>query len=429
MTAPTATTEPSPPAPAPRVHHVAMALGLLAGLGFGLLAAATGSPLLQEVAQGIQPLGTLFVRALQMVVIPLVVAVLFLGVAGLGDVRRLGRLGGWALGFVWASTAIAIVLGMATMRAALAVAPVRPPADLQAAPVPEIPGFVDFLLRLVPANPFAAASEGALLPLIVFTVLFAAAAASLAPARRQPLLALARATSDALIALVYWILRLAPVGLFALAAPITASTGWDVLRSLAVFVVGVVVGLALFVGLVYLPALRLLASRSPWRFVRGSLGSITMGFSTTSSVASLPVLLQEARAHGIDEAVEDLVIPLAVSLNRAGSALFQGAAVVLLAALSGVALAPGQWLGAGVAVFLAAMTVAPVPSASVMTLAPALTAAGVPLAGLGLLLGIDRFPDMFRSATNVFGHLVTAAVVDGRTGGGEPDQDAEIEPP
>jgi proton glutamate symport protein len=408
--------EPSPSAAAPRVRHAAMAIGLLAGLGFGLLAAATGNPLLQEVARGLQPIGTLFVRALQMVVIPLVAAVLFLGVAGLGDLRKLGRLGAWALGFIWASTAIAVLIGMATMRAALAIAPAAPPEELQAAPVPEIPGLVDFLLRLIPANPFAAASEGALLPLIVFTVLFAAAAGSLAPARREPLLALARATSEALIVLVYWILAAAPIGLFALAAPITASTGWSVLRSLAVFVAAVAVGLALFVALVYLPALRLLARRAPLRFVRGSLGSITMGFSTTSSVASLPVMLEEARAHGIDEAVEHLVIPLAASLNRAGSSLFQGAAVVLLAALSDVAIAPGQWLGAALAVFFAAMTVAPVPSASVMTLAPALTAAGVPLAGLGLLLGIDRLPDMLRSATNVFGHLVTAAVVDGRTG-------------
>jgi Na+/H+-dicarboxylate symporter len=392
-----------------------MAIGLLAGLAFGLLAAVSDNPTLLAIARGVAPIGTLFVSALQMVVVPLVAAVLFLGVAGLGDLRRLGRLGGWALGFIWASTAIAIVIGLATTRTALALFPPAAPAELLETAVPEIPGFVDFILRLIPRNPFAAAAEGALLPLIVFTVLFAAAVGSLSPVRREPLVGLARSIADALIVLVYWVLKAAPLGLFALAAPITAGTGWDVLRSLAVFVVAVAVGLLVFVVVVYLPALRLLAGRAPLGFVRGSLGTVTVGFSTTSSVATLPVMLEDARALGISEQVEDLVLPLAAALNRAGSALFQGSAVVLLAALSGVQLGPGQWLGAALGVFFAAMTVAPVPSASVITLAPALQAAGVPLAGLGLLLGIDRLPDMLRSAVNVLGHLVTAAVVDGRT--------------
>ena len=400
----------------PRVQHVAMAIGLLAGLAFGLLAAGTGNETLLAIATGVRPLGTLFVNALQMVVIPLVAAVLFLGVAGLGDLGRLGRLGGCAIGFVWASTVIAIAIGMSTTRAALILFPASAPDQLQDTAVPEIPGFVDFLLRLVPSNPFAAAADGALLPLIVFTVLFAAAAGRLPPERRELLVGLARSISDALIVLVYWVLALAPIGLFALAAPITAGTGWGVLRSLAVFVVAVAIGLLLFVALVYLPALRLLAGRSPLAFLRGSVATVTVGFSTTSSVATLPVMLEDARALGISEQVEDLVLPLAAALNRAGSALFQGSAVVLLAALSGVELGLGQWLAAGLGVFFAAMTVAPVPSASVMTLAPALQAAGVPLAGLALLLGIDRFPDMLRSATNVLGHLVTAAVVDRKTG-------------
>lgn len=423
MTDPTDRAAVRPPG---RIPHVAMAVGLFAGLAFGLLAASTGNDALLALALGVKPLGTLFVNALQMVVLPLVVAVLFLGVAGLGDLRRLGRLGGRALGFVWLSTAAAIAIGMLTTRAALALFPASAPAELRDAAVPEIPGLVDFFLRLIPKNPFAAAADGALLPLIVFTVLFAAAAGSLPAERRAPLLGLARSMSDALIVLVYWVLKLAPVGLFALAAPITASTGWSVLRSLAVFVLAVVVGLAIFVAAVYLPALRLLAGRSAPGFLRGALGSMTVGFSTTSSVASLPVMLQDARTLGISEDALDLALPLAAALNRAGSALYQGSAVVLLAALSGIELGAGRSLGAALAVFFAAMTVAPVPSASVMTLAPALQTAGIPLAGLGLLLGIDRFPDMFRSAVNVLGHLVTAAVVDGRSE--TPDDSAARQP-
>jgi len=135
-----------------------------------------------------------------------------------------------------------------------------------------------------------------------------------------------------------------------------------------------------------------------------------MGFTTTSSVATLPVMLRDAPALGVSRRVADLVIPLAASLNRAGSGLFQGASVVFLAWLYGVQVPPAAWAGAVVACFLAASTVAPVPSSSIMTLAPALSAVGVPLGGLGLLLGVDRIPDMFRSGTNMVGHMAAAVI-------------------
>jgi Na+/H+-dicarboxylate symporter len=279
-----------------------------------------------------------------------------------------------------------------------------------------VPGLLDFALGLIPANPFQAMAEGRLLPLLVFALLFGAAAGTLAPPARERLVEVADAVTDAFIKLVEWILRTAPVGIFGLAAPATARMGMGLLQSLAVFIVTVVVALFVFMAVFYLPAVVFLGRVSPGRFVRGTLPSYTMGFTTTSSVATLPVLLRDAPGLGVSRRVTNLVVPLAASLNRAGSGLFQGASVVFLAWLYDVQVAGGAWVGAVLACFLAASTVAPVPSASIMTLAPALNAVGAPLAGLGILLGVDRIPDMFRSGTNMTGHMAAAVVTQAMAG-------------
>jgi Na+/H+-dicarboxylate symporter len=398
-----------------------MLLGLAAGIALELAASLTGAPALLAVATGVAPLGDVFIRALQMVVIPLVMAVVFAGVARLGDARRLGRMGGTALGFIVLTTAPAVALGMAAMGATLRWVPDVQPAEGVVAEVGDVPGILDFLVGLVPSNPFAAAAEGRLLPLLVFTVLFGAAAGALPAERRQRLVDLADAVGEAFITLVMWILWVAPLGIFGLAAPATARMGLGLLQSLAVFVATVVVALFVFMALAYLPAVVLLGRVRPARFVRGTLASYTMGFTTTSSVATLPVLLRDAPALGVSRTVADLVLPLAAALNRAGSGLFQGASVVFLAHLYGIDVSVGGWIAAWLACFFAASTVAPIPSASIMTLAPALSAVGVPLAGLGLLLGVDRLPDMFRSATNMTGHMAAAVVTEGVAGeGGSP---------
>ncbi|HBE00123.1 MAG TPA: hypothetical protein DC060_18245, partial [Gemmatimonadetes bacterium] len=182
--------------------HVLIALGLALGLGTGLLAAATGSEVLAAIAAGSAPLGTAFMNAIRMVVIPLVMAVIFTGVAGLGDPRKLGKLGGFTLGFFWITVLPAIVIGMGTMWFALRFAPDMAAPAVEALQPAELPSFVDFLVSLIPSNPFAAASNGQLLPLIVFTVLFAAATGALSEQHRTTLVTLADAVSEALIKLV-----------------------------------------------------------------------------------------------------------------------------------------------------------------------------------------------------------------------------------
>ena len=181
--------------------HIAIALGLVAGLGLGLLAAATGSDFLMAIATGVAPIGTAFMNAIRMVVIPLVMAVIFSGVAKLGDPRKLGRLGGLTLAFYWTTMVPAILLGMGVMWVGLAFTPEVTAPAVAAQAAPELPSMVDFLVSLIPANPFAAATNGALLPLIVFTALLAAATGTLDEGPRERLVGLADATGDALIKL------------------------------------------------------------------------------------------------------------------------------------------------------------------------------------------------------------------------------------
>ena len=399
------------------MNHLATALGLILGLVVGLVAAATDIGILDRFAEGVAPLGTLFINAIRMVVIPLVVTTIFVGVARIGNPRTVGKLGGSALGFFWGTTIPAIVIGMTFMKVALGIWPASVQVPAAGEAPPEIPGLLDFVLRLIPPNPFAAASEGALLPLIVFSLLVAAAAGALSEDRRKRLITLADDISVVFVKLIDWILWTAPVGVFGLTAPVMARMGLGLLAGLAVFIATVVVGLFVLMALTYLPLVRFVGRKGVGEFIRGVVGSYTIGFSTTSSVACLPVIFEDAENLGVSPPVASLVLSLGAAINRAGSALFQAAAVVFLAAISGVSISGSALIAAGIVGFLVSMSVPPVPSASIVTLAPILEAVGVPLTGLGILLGIDRIPDMFRSATNLTGHVACAVVVEGMMGG------------
>ncbi len=388
-----------------------IAAGLLAGLVVGLLAAATGNTALHMIAQGSAPFGQVFINGIRMIVIPLVVTIIFASVARLGDLRALGRLGGRTLGFYALTLIPAILIGMCSMQLGLRFVPELTLPEQGAVTVPQLRGLSEFFVGLLPANIFATAAKGAILPLIVFTALFAAAAGTLEKTRRERMVQAAEDISAALIKLIWWILYLAPIGVFGLIAPATAKMGWGVIQSLSMFLICVILGLAVFVSLVYLPLMALRARINPLKFFKGLSGAITIAFSTTSTATAIPVTRQEVIENfGVSEKEADLIVPLGASLYRPGSALFQAAAIVFLAHIYGVPLAIGMAGAIVLTVFLVSLTVAPVPSSGVVTMAPALESIGVPVAGLALILGVDRIPDMFRSSVNVIGQAITAVL-------------------
>jgi Na+/H+-dicarboxylate symporter len=402
--------------------HIAIAAGLILGLVVGLAAAATGNAFLLAVAEGSAPFGTLFMNAIRMVVIPLIAVVIFSSIARLGDPRKLGKIGGMTIAFYWLSLIPAIAIGMAVTKFGLQFANDIDMPQAAAADVPDLPTFIDFLVSLVPANPFAAASNGAILPLIVFTALVAAAAGTLAPERRDRLVDIADDVGAALIKLVMWILYTAPIGVFGLAAPVTAKLGWDLVQSLGIFIVCVFVGLLIFLVLITLPFMAIVARIGPARFLGGTFGAVSVAVSTTSTAAAIPVSLEESKENlKVSPTIADLLVPLGASMHRPGSALFQGSAIVFLAFLYNVPIPMAAIGAAFLATFLVSLTVAPVPSSGVVTLAPALDAVGIPIAGLAILLGIDRIPDMMRSAINVLSQISVAALVDRWTGGSGED--------
>src|SRR5437773_1695572 len=280
--------------------HLWMGLGLLGGLLLGLVAAATQSRQLLWVAEHLRPVGTLFLNLLQIVVIPLVATALFAGIAKLGHLQAVGRLVLRTLGFFWGTAVAAILIGFIVGSLILPLGRLNPEqqAALRQAAVADssfihkaaedIPSGARFIVELIPANPVKAAVDGNLLPVVVFVTFLAVAAAGLPEDKRTSLIELADVASEALIKIVHWVLLLAPIGIFALVAPLVAQYGWGLFKAMLWFVGAVVLGLVIFISAVYVPAVAVMARLEPGRFLRAAFPSMMMGFSTTSSLATLP---------------------------------------------------------------------------------------------------------------------------------------------
>ena len=291
--------------------HFAISAGLILGIVVGLTASATGNETLLAIANASAPFGTVFINAIRMVVLPLIITVIFTSIAKLGDPRKLGRIGGMTLAFYWITLFPAIIIGMTVMKFGLQYSPAIEMPSVASTDLPPLPSIVDFLVSLVPANPFGAASAGAILPVIVFTALVAAATGTLESERRERLINLAEDGSHALIKLVWWILYLAPIGVFGLAAPVIAKLGWDLVLSLGVFILSVLSGLLILLFVLFVPLVYFVARIGPARFFASTFGAASIAFSSTSPAAAIPVSLEETTKNlGVSESIADLLIPL-----------------------------------------------------------------------------------------------------------------------
>jgi Na+/H+-dicarboxylate symporter len=302
--------------------------------------------------------------------------------------------------------------------AGLALAPVDPAgaAALRAAASPPDaapPGFVEWLTGLVPANLVKAAADGAMLPVIVGTLLFAAAATRAAPENRARLVRAAEAVADVTLVLVRWVLALAPLGVFALALPLAVRLGASALGAVAAYV-GVTAALcALVVALLY-PLAALGGRVGVGEFARAAAPAQAVAFSSRSSLASLPVMVEGARALRLPPEIASFFLPLAVSLFRLAAGIAFPVGVLFVARLYGVELSAAQLATVGAASVLLPFSVPGIPGGFVLVIAPILLAVGLPAEGIGILLGVDTLPDMFRTATNVTGHMAAATVLGGR---------------
>jgi proton glutamate symport protein len=391
----------------------------------------------------IQPVGEAFMRLIKMVIVPLVFSSLLVGVASLGDVRKLGRLGAKTLGLYIFTTAAAVTIGLVCAhvinpggfideksRVALQ-AQFQSAAGDEVERAAEAPSTVENILNIIPANPIASLASpdgGDMLQVIFFALLFGIALTFLDTKNGRPVVNFFDRVQNAMVVIIHIVMKLAPYGVAALVAEVVGTSGFSVLKGLLVYGVAVLVGLALHGVFVYGSIVKYLAGLPVISFLRAIRPAQLIAFSTSSSSAALPVSLECAEENlGVSTPVASFVIPLGSTVNMDGTALYQGVAAVFIAQVFQMDLTIGDQIGIVATATMASIGAAGVPGAGMVTLAMVLTASGIPTVGVALILGMDRLLDMFRTGLNVTGDLsVTAAMA--RTEGETlqvltPDQD------
>lgn len=404
-------------------------IALVAGLAVGIGISMADSPALMRLVGAIEPVGTLWINAIRMTVIPLVVGSIIVGVTAAPDTSTIGRIGGRALalfvvllfaGAVFAVIAAPPLFAMLPIDQAAADA-LRGSATAAAGATAEnarrLPTFAQWFVELVPTNPVKAAADGALLPLIIFSLTLGLAITKVSDEGRDILQRFFRGVADASLTLVRWVLALAPIGVFALSVPLAARLGLAAAGALAGYIVVTSAICAVF-GLVVLYALpALLGGTNLAAFARAILPAQAVALSARSSLAALPAMMDSARTRlGLPEPIAAFFLPLAASTFRVGGALGITTGIVFIARLYGVELAPSQLSTIVLTVVLTTFSIPGIPAGSIVAMVPAMVAAGVPVEGMGVLLAVDTIPDMFRTTTNVTGDMA-AAVVLGREKG------------
>ena len=387
--------------------------GLLVGAALGALSKAAFATPLRDGLIAIEPVGTAFIRLITMVVVPLVTGSLFTGIASLGDPRRLGRIGGRTLAYFLGTTLAGAIVGLCVARAM----PFGLVPTLAAGKITTIgatPSLADALLAIIPQNPFAAAVQGELLPLIVAVCIFAAAATTLPDDKRRPVVDAFARLNDLSMIIIGWFMQLAPYAVAVLIAATIAKSGAAMLANLALFVVAVVAALAIHVALVLAPTLRFAAGFSLASFARNIADAVILAFATASSSVALPVSMAASHRLGVPNDVAAFVLPAGATINKNGSAVYKAVTAVFLATIYGLSLGPTQWIAIVAASTAAAFAGAGVPGSSLVTTLIVLNAVGLhtqAAAGIALVAAIDRPLDMCRTAVNTIGNLVGAAWV------------------
>lgn len=393
-----------------------MALGLLVGLVINLLGTLGSDGVVYQAlitygAEGLfHIVGQAFVRLLQVIVIPLVLASLVCGTASLTDITQLGRLGGKTLGLYLLTTAVAI---SGALFAATLIQPGAhfPRSESVAFEAPEVPPLVDVIIGILPSNIVKATSQGDMLPLIVFAILLGIAMSTAGEAGKR-MLSFFEDLNEVVMKLVWVIMALAPYGVFALIAQTFATQGFDAFRPLLNYFLLVLALLLAHALITYPLVLKIFSGLNPIHFLKKIRGVQVFAFSTASSNATLPVTLEVVEKKlGVKRSVAAFTIPLGATINMDGTAIMQGVATVFIAQVYGIDLTATQLLMVVLTATLASIGTAGVPGVGLIMLSMVLTQAGLPVEGIGLILGIDRLLDMVRTVVNVTGDCVVSCVV------------------
>ena len=365
----------------------------------------------------IEWVGELFLDALKMTIIPLIVAAVISGIASLGSTSGgLQRLGGFTVLYYFCTTAIAVMVGL------IIVNIIQPGAGITEVSqvIPdrvsgkEETGFVEIIRSLIGDNIIAAAAETKLLEVIVFSILFAAALSTVGE-RGKPLLAFFDGLNDVMIKIVIWIMYFAPIGIFALISSKLGDTGggehfWREIAGVGKYMLTVIIGLT--VHFMILLTILLVVSKRGRQFIATMSKALITAFGTASSTATLPLTMECALEANVDKRAVKFVLPLGSTVNMDGTALYEAVAVMFIAQAYGIHMAPMDQVVIFITATLAAIGAAGIPEAGLVTMVIVLTAVGLPMEGIGLLLAVDWFLDRLRTTVNVWGDSVGSTVIE-----------------
>lgn len=368
--------------------------------------------------------GTLFLNALKMIIVPLILSSIIMGVAGIGSGGNLGALGGKTLGFYIITTLTATLVGLIVIN-------VIGPGYQNGQPVGDMlaldtsaeelvtlaedrgPGDIaDVFLNMVPPNIVQAAADGQMLGIIFFALLFGYFMTHLTHELAEPMYKFWDGVFHVMMKMTEWIMMFAPIGVFGLVAKVVAETGFEGVRPLAVFAITVVAALAIHVTIVLPLILRYVGKVSPYRMFPAMAPAMLTAFSTASSSATLPVTMDCVEENvGVSNKISSFVLPLGATVNMNGTALYECAAAMFLAQAYGLALPFSVQFSIVFIALLTSVGVAGVPSASLVAIAIILGAVGLPMEAIGVLLVFDRVLDMMRTSVNIFGDACCATIV------------------
>ncbi|MBE0460627.1 MAG: dicarboxylate/amino acid:cation symporter [Candidatus Aminicenantes bacterium] len=395
--------------------HTKIFIGLILGVIVGLI--------FREKAQIIEPIGTIFLRLITMIVVPLVLVSLTLGTASLGDIRKLGRIGLKTIVYFVITTIIAISIGLTLANI------VKPgeglneevktqlyknfesKAQIDLQRLEEKPSLVEVLINVIPTNPLKALIEGNMLQVIFIALLFGVALTLIKKEKSKPVLNFLEGVNDAIIQIVHIAMNLAPYGVLALIAAVIGKFGVDILFTLLKYSLVVLGGLIIYTFSINSVAVSILGRTNPLFFFKAVKEAMIIAFSTSSSNAALPVAMECVEHIGVSREYSSFIIPLGATVNMDGTALYQGVAAVFIAQIYGIPLGVTDQITIVVMAVLSSVGAAGVPSAGIITLAMVLKQIGIPLEGIALILGVDRFLDMCRTTTNIIGDMACSIVI------------------
>lgn len=390
---------------------IALVIGIIVGLSLNVLAPDLFSTLDKYL---FTPIGQIFLSLINMLVVPIVFFSLVLGVAGLGDTKKLGRMGIKTISTFLITTAIAIIIGLSLASI------IQPGAnspfseeEKEAASFDEegTPSIAETLLDIIPTNPIAALAEGNMLQIIAFSI-FIGLALTVLQEKTKGVYKLFEQGNDIMMYLVGVVMKFAPYGTFGLIASALGKAGFESLQNILMYVLVVLLALIIHTIITYGSIILFLAKKSPIWFFKGFSPAMTVAFSTSSSNATLPVSMETAQKNlNVSKASSSFVQPLGATINMDGTAIMQGVATIFIAQVYAIDLTFIELMTVVLTAVLASIGTAGVPGVGLILLAMVLNSVGLPVAGIGLILGIDRILDMCRTAVNITGDAAVALYV------------------